>query len=147
MGSVVKSRNSSNVKIVFVSLLMFFLLVQNCSSQLLKYVHVNVQNDLGENMDLKMHCKSKDDLIGERWVHYKEDFTWQFKRNVLGTTLYWCSMTWYDSSVGHWIVGSFEIYNAQKDVNNCGHHCDWLVRKDGLYHHLLPRGWVRIYKW
>ncbi|MCL7034919.1 hypothetical protein MKW94_026187 [Papaver nudicaule] len=146
MGSVVKSGSGSNVKIVFVYLLVSFLLLQKCSSQLLNYIHVNVVNDLGDNIDIKMHCKSKDDLIGERWVHYKEDFAWQFKRNFLGTTLYWCWMTWYDTSAGHWIVGSYEIYNAKTDVNNCGLHCNWSVRKDGLYHH-LPWGWEKIYTW
>ncbi|XP_026458885.1 S-protein homolog 5-like [Papaver somniferum] len=150
MGSVSKIRSSNNVEIVLVYMFVFFLLVQNCSSAVLRYIHVHVVNDLGENIDLKMHCKEKNGFLGDRLLHYKEDYKWQFIGDVFRRKLYWCWMQWYDSSAGHWVQGDFEFYNAESYWPICRLNCEWSVRKDGVYrysHQLRPWDWERIYSW
>ena len=63
-----------------------------------KYEHplskwkVGISNEMvGPNQTLTIHCKSKDDDLGERNLNVGQSFEWEFKENLISTTLYWCT--------------------------------------------------------
>ncbi|KDP44437.1 hypothetical protein JCGZ_16270 [Jatropha curcas] len=85
---------------------------------------VNITNDLGPNTDLRVHCKSKDDDLGEKLLHFRGYFTFQFHPNFWGTTLFYCLMKW--QNVYHY----FDIYIDDRDDKRCT-VCLWLIRASG----------------
>jgi hypothetical protein len=91
-----------------------------------KRAHVEIFNDLGDGLDLTVHCKSGDDDLGVHVITYpKGFFEFDFKPNFLGTTLYFCGFQWNGSEL-KW----FEIYNFGRDHPQCG-DCLWKIRHDG----------------
>jgi hypothetical protein len=40
--------------------------------------HVNIVNSLEDNLDLTIHCKSKDDDLGVHLLHHGDSFGWKF---------------------------------------------------------------------
>lgn len=55
---------------------------------------VHITNALGPNVDLTVHCKSKDDDLGARLLHNGDGFEFSFNLNIFGTTLFFCSFQW-----------------------------------------------------
>ncbi|KAF4367261.1 hypothetical protein G4B88_026768 [Cannabis sativa] len=49
---------------------------------------VKIFNDLDDNFDLTIHCKSKDDDLGIHVIPPWDVFSWKFRVNFSGTTLY-----------------------------------------------------------
>ncbi|KAB1227576.1 hypothetical protein CJ030_MR1G019964 [Morella rubra] len=92
----------------------------------LKRAHVRIANDLSEGVDLKVHCKSKDDDLGEHIVSYgKEYYEFTFKpRYFLGETQFFCSFQWQENF--RW----FDTYMYRRDHQRCN-ECYWKVRPDG----------------
>ncbi|KAK9135391.1 hypothetical protein Syun_014721 [Stephania yunnanensis] len=86
---------------------------------------LRIRNHLGNNLPLKLHCRSDKDDLGAKVLphhYYKE---WSFDLNFLKSNLvYSCEMEWRDGS------GRFEII---VDPFRCHNKCDWSVRPDGLY--------------
>ncbi|KAI9072127.1 hypothetical protein K1719_045904 [Acacia pycnantha] len=82
---------------------------------------------------LTVHCKSKDDDIGEHKIRFGENFHFHFKPNVIPSTLFHCRFCWpCDTSVHH-----FDIYDQTRDVDSCVKHqggvslCSWKIWKTG----------------
>ncbi|PON63769.1 Self-incompatibility protein [Parasponia andersonii] len=61
---------------------------------------VKITNSLGPNIDLTLHCKSKDDDLGDHVLPYNASFGFDFNRNIWGTTLFFCGFPWGASSTG-----------------------------------------------
>ncbi|KAK3187887.1 hypothetical protein Dsin_027448 [Dipteronia sinensis] len=57
-------------------------------------VHVRVVNDLGDKLDLTIHCKSKDDDLGEQIVGFQKHYNFEFHMNIFGTTQFFFGMAW-----------------------------------------------------
>ncbi|PIA62065.1 hypothetical protein AQUCO_00200208v1 [Aquilegia coerulea] len=95
-------------------------------------VHVYVKNLIAPNKILNLHCKSKDNDLGLHKLAYRQNQTWSFKVNFMGSTLFWCGMVWQDDR-GHWVQGSFIIYKYTRDYGKCDGICVWDVQKNGLY--------------
>ncbi|XP_042477633.1 S-protein homolog 2-like [Macadamia integrifolia] len=89
---------------------------------------VHVINDLGQNQELNIHCKSKDDDLGPHTLMFGQEFSWTFQVNFFKTTLFWCNMQWGNTQ------GSFEIFNAKTDKAYGGKPYYRKVRKDGIYY-------------
>ncbi|KAK8464290.1 hypothetical protein PHAVU_011G169266 [Phaseolus vulgaris] len=85
---------------------------------------VIVTNELQGGRDLLLHCKSADDDLGVQHLHPQGTFSWSFKLNFFGTTLFHCSFQW-DS-----VLHRFDIYKANRDAARCS-LCSWVVREDG----------------
>jgi hypothetical protein len=62
-------------------------------------VHVTIGNNLADNLDLSVHCKSKDDDIGVHLLHHRDIFGWKFGNNYFGQTLFYCSFEWINSGL------------------------------------------------
>ncbi|KAG8658485.1 hypothetical protein MANES_03G153550v8 [Manihot esculenta] len=78
-------------------------------------------NDLGPNIDFYFHCKSANDDLGPQVLPYRRSWHFEFKRNVFGTTLFYCHMSW--KKISHW----FNIYVDSRDKSRCD-YCMWYVR-------------------
>ncbi|XWS13511.1 hypothetical protein CRYUN_Cryun36dG0043300 [Craigia yunnanensis] len=109
----------------FSSLICFLLLVIWCDSSFHQLnVHVQISNDIGKDLDLTVHCKSKDDDLGNQVISYQNTWEFHFRPNVWGTTQYYCSMAW--KGAFHW----FDIFVANRDYPYC-HVCQWSIKPDG----------------
>ncbi|GMH08256.1 hypothetical protein Nepgr_010096 [Nepenthes gracilis] len=91
-------------------------------------VYVRVNNDLDQSLKLTIDCKSKDDDLGKKELPPKGYLYWNFRPNIFGTTLFFCSM----SSVYGTL--SFDVYKFKRDYNGrCPNDCFWSVRSDGVH--------------
>jgi hypothetical protein len=55
---------------------------------------VRIFNGLGGD-DFNVHCKSKDDNLGDHVIHNNEYYHWEFRPNIWGTTLFIWPQIWY----------------------------------------------------
>ena len=103
--------------------------------------HVKVRNGLDGNLDLTLHCKSKDDDLGEKLLRYEQTFEFSFRpwTRLLATTLFYCSFRWQGAC--HW----FDIYRKDRDKNICK-DCDWTVTQAGPCRNDGP-GQLACYEW
>ncbi|OAY55437.1 hypothetical protein MANES_03G154300v8 [Manihot esculenta] len=85
---------------------------------------VEIINDLGPNIELKYHCKSKNDDLGQRVLPYNGSWYFTFRPNLLGNTLFYCQFSW--GQISHW----FNIYEDSRDRMRC-HDCLWYIRGNG----------------
>ena len=88
-------------------------------------VHVRIYNMLAHNLDLKIHCKSKDDDLGVQLIHPLDAFEFSFKARVSGRTLFFCSFQW--KGAFKW----FDIYKVDRDACERG-RCYWNITQDEL---------------
>ncbi|OVA05763.1 Plant self-incompatibility S1 [Macleaya cordata] len=87
---------------------------------------IHLQNDLEGGESLWVHCKSKDDDLGEHVLRTGQAVQWSFRPNIWGTTLFYCYV-----SRGRGVVG-FDIYGGHaSSYAQCG---AWSARWDGIYY-------------
>ncbi|GFP96201.1 hypothetical protein PHJA_001764200 [Phtheirospermum japonicum] len=86
---------------------------------------VRVYNNLGNDINLTLHCKSRDNDLGIQLLANGDSFQWKFHPNIFGTTTFYCSMEWNDKS------GSFDLYVDQRDSERCI-VCVWKVTQNGV---------------
>lgn len=94
--------------------------------------HIHVLNGLS-NATLFVHCKSKDDDLGDHNLLGRGDeFQWTFKTNFWMTTLYWCFMHKPNADVS---FDSFWIEKRHMWLNyRCtDKNCIWIAKDDGIY--------------
>ncbi|PRQ19280.1 putative plant self-incompatibility S1 [Rosa chinensis] len=90
-----------------------------------KHTTVRVTNRLESNEVLTVHCKSKDDDIGEQKLVFDNDFQFKFKTDfgiVDSRTLFFCSFQWGNE------FKRFDIFIANRD--HCT-ECFWDVFERG----------------
>lgn len=87
---------------------------------------VRVLNLLNKGLTLTIHCKSGNDDLGVHVVQNQGQYQWHFHRNYLGTTLFFCGITWSDGSI------VYDIYRTNRDYRRCSTQCDWIVTNDAL---------------
>ncbi|GLT62135.1 hypothetical protein SLA2020_347940 [Shorea laevis] len=129
--------------------LMFFLLVLalamiSPSSQVIKGSplqewHVRIVNKMSRGHRLFIHCKSKDDDLGKHDIRVGAEFSWGFKTNYWGTTLFWCYMR-KDIYKAH---ASFNVFWSSYD-DWLSYRCDssdciWTAKNDGIYLRNVPQ--------
>ncbi|KAF5198523.1 hypothetical protein FRX31_011890 [Thalictrum thalictroides] len=120
--------NKNNLLYVFLVTVVITCLIWSCSSVkddhsssvsgVSAYARVVVWNALGPNNTLTVHCKSKDDDLGEQNIDFNRAFEWSFQNNIFGRTLFWCRMWWYDHHKLVW--GSYRVYKGSDDIDRCG---------------------------
>jgi hypothetical protein len=91
--------------------------------------HLNITNGLGAGLDLTIHCKSKDDDLGQHVVPFDGEYTIDFCTNFWRTTVFFCGMSW--SSEFHWfdistmLPGILIVANAIGQYKQLGHA--WII--------------------
>ena len=106
--------------------------------------HVRVQNDLGGSTQLLVHCRSKDNDLGQHNLSNGQYVGWSFGDNVFGRTLFWCYFKWNNTEK------SFDIYKTTTDTNTCAKQCWRSIRSDGVYfdfENVEPNAWIKVYSW
>lgn len=113
--------------------LLLMMLVLTCIAVREAKITVSISNFLAEsykdiyNLDLTVHCKSKDDDLGAHVVGFLEDYEFRFNPNIWRTTLFHCTMAW-PSHFHH-----FVIYDQSRDggciLNDS--YCVWRVIDSG----------------
>ncbi|PIA30175.1 hypothetical protein AQUCO_05700106v1 [Aquilegia coerulea] len=115
--------------------------------------NVYIWNDLMPNVSLTIHCKSKNDDLGQHIIHYKKNWNWNFQLNLWFTTLFWCNAEWVNPATKKVVSASFVAYEREhmlKDWTSQCFECIWSMRKDGLYHSLPwgeKKGFRFAYAW
>nr|KJB26087.1 hypothetical protein B456_004G224600 [Gossypium raimondii] len=91
--------------------------------------HLHVVNGLSNGRILLVHCKSKDDDLGIHNLTADTEFTWKFKPNFFGGTLFWCYMA---HSNFH---AAFDAFRENDDFfQECNYgDCIWTAKDDGIY--------------
>ncbi|MCL7048702.1 hypothetical protein MKW94_017423 [Papaver nudicaule] len=123
---------------LFSSMVVFAVLATECSSQRTvplgswDPVHVSVANDISEGVELHIHCRSKEDDLGEHTLTYGNQFDWKFRIDLFVRTLFSCNMSWTDVD-GKLVRGGYAMYNAERDWYRCENQCHFSVRKDCVY--------------
>ncbi|XP_026438692.1 S-protein homolog 29-like [Papaver somniferum] len=96
---------------------------------------VIVENDIGPNIVLALHCWSSEDDFGVHTLNHKENFKWRFKVNWKGTTKFVCESGWYDSGESPGYQEKFTAFKSSRDWSaNCEDDCWWSIRRDGGYY-------------
>ncbi|KAK6936533.1 Plant self-incompatibility S1 [Dillenia turbinata] len=86
---------------------------------------VEIHNTIGPGVDLTVHCKSKDDDIGEQLLHFNDSFGFNFRpRFFFGGTLFFCSFKWGSE------FKYFDVYDEDRDSDIC-HYCVWNIVPSG----------------
>ncbi|CAI0458483.1 unnamed protein product [Linum tenue] len=88
-----------------------------------KKTTVTITNRLESQVELTVHCKSKDDDIGVKVLSYNQEFGFHFRANIFFTTRFYGSFEWPDGGGIHW----FDIYKQNRDYSVCK-DCQWIVK-------------------
>ncbi|PKI36638.1 hypothetical protein CRG98_042964 [Punica granatum] len=90
-------------------------------------VTVEIFNKLPLGATFTIHCKSKDDDLGTHEVGTGQSYSFHFKVNFWGTTLFFCRASHEGNNV------DFEIYRASRDdTDRCPDYCMWVANGDGI---------------
>ncbi|KAK8714478.1 hypothetical protein V6N13_149668 [Hibiscus sabdariffa] len=98
--------------------LLLLLVVADAFSLFPKKTHVQINNDLSSGIDLTVHCKSKDDNLGEQHLGYHNNFDFGFRPSIFQNTLFFCSFQW------NGITHQFDIYVQMRESLLC-RQCVW----------------------
>ncbi|EFH53256.1 hypothetical protein ARALYDRAFT_484466, partial [Arabidopsis lyrata subsp. lyrata] len=100
---------------------------------------ITVKNEFSpkSRLVLKVHCKSKNDDIGIKYLEIGEIMSFSFKTNFWGTTEFWCDIY---KGPDYKRFRGFTAYQAKGLFVKDGSSYNWLARDDGIYFHknLLP---------
>jgi len=89
------------------------------------HTNVYITNNLDGGEDLNIHCKSKDDDLGQHVLHINQDFKISFGNKLFFGTLFFCSFQWENGPLLH-----FDVYDQNRDYYKC-YECKWSIKKDG----------------
>lgn len=105
-------------------------------------VHI-IDNLPTSNPKLSVHCKSKDDDLGDKILTPNQEFSWKFKINIWGTTLFYCDAQW-GTRRKH-----FDAFVVTRDERRCQRPllCLWSIRENGFYFSNNNVTWSSEYLW
>ncbi|CAN1199958.1 S-protein homolog 3 [Linum perenne] len=113
-------------------------------AQIVKSVDVTITNWLDDRLDLSVHCKSKNDDLGQQVLPSKQSWGWHFIPNFFGKTLYFCSFNWAGNADG---LKYFDVYKQKRDHNLCS-DCKWVVTQRGpCMFNQTSNGYTICYPW
>ncbi|XP_021757886.1 S-protein homolog 5-like [Chenopodium quinoa] len=87
---------------------------------------VSIVNHLATNESLTIHCQSKNDDLGIHILSYGQVYSFKFRPNIWGTTLYFCGFTW---SGGSKVC---DVYKYRRDRLRCCGDVRWEVQRKGI---------------
>lgn len=129
-------KNSPNMKLYF---LPFLILSTNLYSHVTsstsdnpnciftRRFEVHVVNMLPNSPPMTVHCKSRDDDLGEHTVVYWQDYNFHFCTKLI-FTLFWCRIKWQSKNI------AFDVFSGKWFPNRCATGiCYWAAKEDGIY--------------
>ncbi|KAI3469898.1 hypothetical protein Pfo_026561 [Paulownia fortunei] len=109
----------------------------------LKYqVHI-INGFKNHSKPLVVHCRSKQDDLGQHSLQVGQEFMWHFKVRFDGSTLFSC-----DVKQGK-LVKHFDAFNASIEGSECAENgrCYWLVAEAGFYFSADDFTWEKKFRW
>jgi len=104
---------------------------------------VEMRNALSKGKRVRIHCKSKNNDLGEHVISKDKTYSFTFKPNILGGTKFFCGFT-FDRTL-HW----FNIYDQNRDFNKCKEgSCKWEIKDSGpCFFDWEKKGYNQCSKW
>lgn len=126
-------RSTKKHFLVFLLVLSLVILEPTEAFSELKKWQIHVVNGLSNGQTLFVHCKSKDNDLGEHNLNSGTEFNWTFRVNLWNTTLFWCYLHKPDGK-----SASFDVFWVEKKsiwlFYRCYHsNCIWTAKDDGIY--------------
>lgn len=90
---------------------------------------VNITNVLEPAMELRLHCKSKDDDLGPQVVGPGKSWSFRFRPMIFGSTLFFCRMEWAGIDESPVYV---DIFDGDRDTCRL---CCWNIHATGPCFH------------
>ncbi|XP_056853953.1 S-protein homolog 2-like [Raphanus sativus] len=90
-------------------------------------ITVEIINDIGGTVTLHYHCKSKDDDLGDRSLQPGGSWSFSFKPQIFGRSLFFCSFALPNG------MYYFDIYRYHRESSGddwC-QQCMWKIRQTG----------------
>ncbi|CAI0438112.1 unnamed protein product [Linum tenue] len=84
---------------------------------------VMIGNALGGSVQLKAHCRSRDDDLGVRVLGPGQEFHFKFWTSFFSTTVFYCSFEWPGSGGLHW----YDVYDDDRDFWG-GKNYRWVIK-------------------
>ncbi|KAK9149139.1 hypothetical protein Scep_007896 [Stephania cephalantha] len=89
------SSNYSFTVLAFLIVLASISIDSTASSLIGKKKHVHVVNNIKSASNrIYVHCKSRDNDLGDQYLPLNKEFQWSFRDNIMGTTLFFCTINW-----------------------------------------------------
>ena len=88
-------------------------------------VTVQIVDGLSRNQDLTLHCKSKDNDLGQHTIKSPQVYTFSFFPRFIGKTLFFCNFWWSSNTSSHY----FNIYDQDRDWCKA---CTWHISESGV---------------
>ncbi|CDY22773.1 hypothetical protein IGI04_030874 [Brassica rapa subsp. trilocularis] len=90
-------------------------------------ITVEIINDIGGTVSLPFHCKSKNDDFGDRSLQPGGSWSFSFKRQFFGRTLFFCSFAFPNG------IYYFDIFRDHRDTagDDWCQNCVWKIRPTG----------------
>ncbi|KAI4304581.1 hypothetical protein MLD38_040068 [Melastoma candidum] len=101
--------------------------------------HVQIYHNVSGGESFVVHCKSKDDDLGQHTFGPGQMYEFKFHSHILGHTLFYCGF-----SVGDF-KGVFDIYDHYRDIYRCPTYCRWYVIETGIIGRRQPDNVADIY--
>ncbi|KAL7109388.1 hypothetical protein ACP275_06G172500 [Erythranthe tilingii] len=119
------------IKYLLLSFIFFTCLLQEgngCPIIVSRRVYISIVNSLPpKTAPLTVHCKSKDDDLGNHTLTVNQDFHFDFCLKPF-STLFTCNLAWGN------FVSSFQVYNAKWLFLPCdGKHCVYEAKESAIY--------------
>lgn len=90
-------------------------------------VTVTLVNKIEYGLPVNVHCKSKNDDLGVHTLALGQSYSFKFRPNVFGVTLFYCSFAWVGQHEIYW----FDVYNDKRDAGICT-TCQWIIHEAGI---------------
>lgn len=101
-------------------------IVTNGCSFLFPTFHVWITNNIGS--DIKVHCGSRDDDLGDHWLVYGQGYHFAFRPSFPGITQFSCAV------ITNGDRKRFMAYLDKRDYSSCYEmacNCSWTLKADG----------------
>ncbi|KAK9149143.1 hypothetical protein Scep_007900 [Stephania cephalantha] len=126
------SSNYSFTVLAFLIVLASISIDSTASSLIGKKKHVHVVNNIKSASNrIYVHCKSRDNDLGDQYLPLNKEFQWSFRDNIMGTTLFFCTINWKNVHDKRRYGLVYDSYVALK--TKCDTDCIWSARSDGVY--------------
>ncbi|XP_050216273.1 S-protein homolog 19-like [Mercurialis annua] len=115
---------------LLITLLMFLVSFSDAFRLIRHKKTVNITNDLdiGDFKDLILHCKSKNDDLGEHELVYKDSYSFTFRPDYWRTSQFFCFFKWEENNKNR--TEWFDIYIDERDKER-GTICYWNIESPG----------------
>ncbi|ESQ32797.1 hypothetical protein EUTSA_v10005094mg [Eutrema salsugineum] len=138
-------KNLSKFLFVFGLLCMISSDVQGDRSFITVKNELNPKDKAGPRL-IMAYCKSKNNMIGPRYLKFEEIMIFGFKTNVWGTTEFWCVVK--EGPHYNKRYGSFTAYKAKGlFVKDDGTKWNWSAKDDGFYFHKGNMPSLKLANW